>query len=458
MRIPLRLKFILIFLIIATLGFAFIAVCGSPLLYARTLRSTASDLYRDANYLSAAYRVNEGQIPQSTLEAVAYTSGADIWVMDLQGNVIACTGTAEAPEKIDGFDLLSDSEGYYRVGSFFGAFREPVASVYAPLTLSISPDGYVVFHYPDAVIRKTADTRLIIAYLTYLLMMALIILLMITLGFIVIRPTKQLLKTAREYAGGNLSYPSAVHTRDEYGAANTALTELSRELKKSDEEQHRFLANISHDFRSPLTSIRGYLTAIEDGTIPPEMQGKYIDIVLNETERLTKLANSLLEMTALENGLILERSAFDIHDMIRGILPTFEGSVNEKRIEFYLTFDGENRNVYADRARIEQVLYNLIDNAIKFSPTDSKIDITTTLRGEKLFISVRDHGVGIEKSNLPKIWDRFYKTDVSRGRDKKGTGLGLSIVREIIQAHRENIDVISTPGVGTEFIFTLQAE
>ena len=113
--------------------------------------------------------------------------------------------------------------------------------------------------------------------------------------------------------------------------------------------------------------------------------------------------------------------------------------------------------VHADRSRIQQVIYNLVDNAIKFSNLDSTVDIATHLHGDKVFVSVTDHGVGIEKENLNKIWERFYKTDASRGKDKKGTGLGLAIVREIIQAHKENIDVISTPGVGTEFIFKLPA-
>ena len=113
--------------------------------------------------------------------------------------------------------------------------------------------------------------------------------------------------------------------------------------------------------------------------------------------------------------------------------------------------------MFADKYRISQVIYNLTDNAIKFSNNNSSIDISTTLRGDRVFISVRDHGIGIEKEELNKIWERFYKSDASRGKDKKRSGLGLSIVREIIQAHKENIDVISTPDVGTEFIFTLPA-
>ena len=180
-----------------------------------------------------------------------------------------------------------------------------------------------------------------------------------------------------------------------------------------------------------------------------------MNIAVSETDRLTNLANDLLDITQLESGAGMNFSNFDVNDLIREILPTFEGRVAEKNLTFDLTFEDREQYVNADRERISQVLHNLVDNAIKFSGTDSSIELSTRVSGGKVFISVKDHGVGIEKKNIDKIWDRFYKTDASRGKDKKGTGLGLSIVRDIIQNHKEQIDVISTPGVGTEFVFTL---
>ena len=179
--------------------------------------------------------------------------------------------------------------------------------------------------------------------------------------------------------------------------------------------------------------------------------------MLGETNRLKDLANDVLDMTLLESGVTLSKSIFDLHHLIRMIISTYEGRMEEKDLVFNLTFETESQNVYADEKRIEQVLHNLIDNAVKFSNSSSSVDISTHLRNDRVFVSVSDHGIGIQKEELNKIWNRFYKSDASRGKDKKGTGLGLAIVREIIQAHGESIDVISTPGVGTEFIFTLQA-
>ena len=193
-----------------------------------------------------------------------------------------------------------------------------------------------------------------------------------------------------------------------------------------------------------------------DGTIPHEMQDKYLNIILFETERLNKLTQSMLELNKYgTKGSIMDITSFDINHTIKMVVQSFEGTCKQKKISFELILTGEESFVSADISKIQQVLYNLIDNAIKFSHPGSSITIETTEKNDKVFISVKDAGIGIPKDSIKKIWERFYKTDLSRGKDKKGTGLGLAIVKEIISAHNENINVISTEGVGTEFIFTL---
>ena len=231
---------------------------------------------------------------------------------------------------------------------------------------------------------------------------------------------------------------------------------MATELDTLEEDQRKFVSNVSHDFRSPLTSIKGYVEAILDGTIPVEMQDKYLNIILFETERLNKLTKSLLDLNQFgHHGIRLDLADFDINNMIRTTIMTFEGKCREKSLSFDLVLTGQELFVNADMSKIQQVLYNLIDNATKFSNPDSVIKIETIIKNEKVFISVKDSGVGIPADSLNKIWERFYKTDPSRGKDKKGTGLGLAIVKEIIQAHKQNINVVSTEGAGTEFIFTL---
>ena len=185
------------------------------------------------------------------------------------------------------------------------------------------------------------------------------------------------------------------------------------------------------------------------------MQEKYLTRVISETDRLNKLTQGLLTLNSLDSKGYLSRSNFDINRVIKDTAASFEGTCDSKNIVLDLTFAENITMVYADLGKIQQVLYNLIDNAIKFSHPDSTIFIQTTLRFEKVYVSVKDTGIGIPKDSIKKIWERFYKTDLSRGKDKKGTGLGLSIVKEIIQNHGETIDVISTSGVGSEFIFSL---
>lgn len=162
-----------------------------------------------------------------------------------------------------------------------------------------------------------------------------------------------------------------------------------------------------------------------------------------------------MTLNSLDSKGYLSRTNFDINRVIKDTAASFEGTCDAKNIVLDLTFSENSTMVHADFGKIQQVLYNLIDNAIKFSHQDSVIYIQTSIKYEKVFVSVKDTGIGIPKGSIKKIWERFYKTDQSRGKDKRGTGLGLSIVKEIIQNHGETIDVISTEGVGTEFIFSL---
>ena len=275
--------------------------------------------------------------------------------------------------------------------------------------------------------------------------------------FMINRPLKKIIHGANTFASGDLKYNIPLDKEDELGYLAMTLNYMSDELDMTGNYQRKFISNVSHDFRSPLTSIKGYTEAILDGTIPPEMQEKYLKIVVYETDRLYKLTQSMLTLNNLdEKGRQLDYSDFDINRTIKTTAEAFEGICRDKRISIELFLTGQTLLVHADMGKIQQVLYNLIDNAIKFSSPDSVIKIESTLKHETVFISVKDTGCGIPKESLTKIWDRFYKIDTSRGKDRKGTGLGLAIVKEIINSHKQNINVISTEGVGTEFIFTLQ--
>ena len=356
---------------------------------------------------------------------------------------------------IDGFDPTATGNHFYMTGQFWGAFDAPALSVLAPITGNFNTYGYVVLHLPMAQVTAQQNEILNIVYITSAIIFLLSLIILLVFTKVVYIPLKRITTGAKEYADGNLDYTIKVNSTDEMGYLANTLNYMSDELNKMEEYQRSFIANVSHDFRSPLTSIKGYLEAILDGTIPPELYDKYLNIVIAETERLNKLTQSMLAISSMDSKGFLSRSNFDINRVIKDTAASFEGTCHAKNIVLDLTFSDDVEIVYADLGKIQQVLYNLIDNAIKFSHPNSVIYIRSHVRYGKVFISVKDTGVGIPKESINKIWNRFYKQDISRGKDKKGTGLGLAIVKDIIQAHGETIDVVSTQDVGTEFIFTL---
>mgnify|MGYP000167345658 CR=1 FL=1 len=455
-------KFVLGYLLFGLLGFVLIATFSSHMTHEYLVRERSDAMYDEANLLASTYSdIYQGKTisldtanPQ--LEAVSTYLGASAWVLDHKGAVVAETSPASHSGKtIEGFDPTVTGNKSYIIGDFFGMFPGETLSVLAPITGNFNTYGYVVLHMPMERILDSQNQILNIVYITAAIIFFLSLIILLVFTRTVYFPLKKITAGAMEYAGGNLDHTIKVKTNDEMGYLADTLNYMSSELNEMEQYQHNFIANVSHDFRSPLTSIKGYLEAILDGTIPQELYHKYLHIVISETERLNKLTQGMLTLNSLDSKGYLTRTNFDINRTIKDTAATFEGTCSAKGITFDLTFADSIQMVYADLGKIQQVLYNLIDNAIKFSHEDSIIYIQTSIRYEKIFISVKDTGIGIPKDSQKKIFERFYKTDLSRGKDKKGTGLGLAIVKEIIQAHGENIDVVSTEGVGTEFIFSL---
>ena len=447
------------------IGFLIITTFTYHITFGFVEKKEAANLYRESalisssyaeNYFSKSMTLEEIRTQLSTLSA--YLS-SEIWIVDTRGNIILNTAKptlAESVESIPNFDVTDFGSKYYQVGTFYDQFSAETLSVFSPITVNYKVRGYVIIHKPTTSLVNYANGLIMLSYETLALLFFAAFIVLILFTYVVYIPIRKITKAADAYAQGNFETKIDIHSNDEIGYLAASLNYMANELSTLEDDQKKFVSNVSHDFRSPLTSIKGYVEAMLDGTIPVEMQDKYLNIILFETERLNKLTKSLLELNRYgKHGVMLDVTSFDINQMIRTTALTFEGACSAKKISFNLILSGESLYVNADFGKIQQVLYNLIDNAIKFSHNDSSIKIETTEKNEKVFVSVKDTGIGIPKDSLNKIWDRFYKTDLSRGKDKKGTGLGLAIVKEIINAHGENINVISTEGVGTEFIFTL---
>lgn len=466
MKKTLYWKLLLGYLIFGILGFILVSTATAEVELHYLEKHTASDLYREAtlvaNKYAAEYYKNTMTLSDlnNQFKALDTYLSSEIWLINTDGDILVNSG---APvdlsnlERIDSFNATDFGSRYYQIGHFYNYFSQDYLSVFAPITVNYKVKGYIVIHKPLSVITSFNNRLLNFSYLTLGLLAACALLLIILFVFFVVHPIHKIAKSVARYADGDFSKKIDVHTNDEIGYLAASIDYMANEMNTLEEDQRKFVSNVSHDFRSPLTSIKGYVEAMLDGTIPPELQDKYLNIILFETERLNKLTNSILELNKYgsHGRTILDTGNFDINHVIKMTAMTFEGRCKEKHLSFELILTGQTLFVRADMSKIEQVVYNLIDNAIKFSHNDSTITIETTEKNGKVFVSVKDTGIGIPKDSLNKIWERFYKTDLSRGKDKKGTGLGLAIVKEIIQAHGENINVISTEGVGTEFIFTL---
>ena len=465
MRKTLYLKFILAYAIFGIFGFIIITTFVPNMTTEQLTREKANSLYSEATLIADTYAsglyTNDASLEsvKTQLDMLSVYLDSTIWIINPSGRMVLSTSlplNVDDVIMIESFDPTITAGSYYNVGNFFDSFDEDMLNVIAPITSEYKVKGYVVIHYPMTSIVRSCNNLLTISYITLgiLLLLSLIILLFFT--EIVYIPLRKITYATEQYASGNMHYEFQVDSDDEIGYLAACLNYMASEIARSEDDQKKFVANISHDFRSPLTSIRGYLEAMLDGTIPPELHEKYLQIVLNETDRLTKLTNSLLTLNNLNTkGMLLDRTDFDINQVIRNTAASFEGTCRKKTIAIELMLTGDVMYVNADMGKIQQVLYNLLDNAIKFSHHDSVIRIETSEKKHKLFVSVKDSGIGIPKDDLKLIWERFYKSDLSRGKDKKGTGLGLSIVKEIIASHGEHINVISTEGVGTEFIFSL---
>lgn len=465
MRKTLYLKLILAYIIFGLFGFLVVATFVSDMTFSHLTKEKADALYREATLIANTYATDlyntdaALETVKTQLDALDTYLDATIWIINPSGRMILDSSAPVDVENevvVENFDPTITAGSYYTEGDFFKTFDEEMLSVFAPITSDYKVKGYVVIHASVNSIYAETNQLLNISYIMLIIIFLLSLIILIFFTEMVYIPLRKITEATEQYASGNMHYEFSVESEDEMGYLAAILSYMASEIARSEDDQKKFVANVSHDFRSPLTSIDGYLKAMLDGTIPPEMYEKYLTIVLNETERLTKLTNSLLTLNNLNTkGMMLNKTDFEINTIIRNVAASFEGTCRKKTIGIELVLTGDEMYVVADMDKIQQVLYNLLDNAIKFSHHDSLIKIETTEKHNKIFVSVKDTGIGIPKDDLKLIWDRFYKSDLSRGKDKKGTGLGLSITKEIIQAHGENINVISTEGVGTEFIFSL---
>lgn len=266
-------------------------------------------------------------------------------------------------------------------------------------------------------------------------------------------------KGIKEITKGNFEETVSLYRDDALGGLARSYNSMTADLKKYEEMRKNFISNLSHDMRTPLTSITGFVQGIKDGTIAEKDRDKYLDIVLDESKRLIKMTNDILDLSNIQaGGMTFNMEKFDLNGTILNVLESLERNILDKEIDLSLNLQEGMPDAWGDELKIQRVVYNLVHNAIKFSHHEGKIIINTYCKNHKIYFSIANFGEIISLDGLPKVFNRFTKLDESRGKEKMGSGLGLSIVKEILKGHDEDIYVESSEKTGVIFTFSLKGE
>ena len=432
------------------------------------------DLMNNGNHQSikdAVYNVSDAIKPMVTLN-----SDYDVMITDKNGKIVLSTAHTDAADDNALIIELDNGLGEMPLSVFseHANDRGDVSYVYNGSISGGPKDQYMVYAKP---VLSNGDTlcyvmtmsstnrestfvsitrRVVINSSIWVMLAAVIAAYFITDR--IVRPLKNMTEATKKFAKGDFSARVTVTGRhDEVAELGVAFNNMAESLDSLEKMRSSFLANISHDLRTPMTTISGFIDGINSGAIPPEKHEYYLGVISAEVHRLSRLVSQLLDVSRLESG---ERkfnfTSFDIAEVARLILISFEQKIEDKKldVEFEAEFDGMYAR--ADKDAIYQVLYNLCHNAIKFAKDGGKFRIKINkITDTKLKISVYDQGQTISEEDAKMVFDRFYKTDKSRGLDKSGVGLGLYISKTIIDAHGETIGVESVDDDGCEFWFTL---
>ena len=396
-------------------------------------------------YISAPSRINRD------ITMVLFNKEGKVRAYNMSGSV-------DTGKYVMSTDLVSAlKKGYYSGhGDLNGLLKGNHRIIGIEMTVDGETEGYIFACIESERISNLMKTTVKAIIMTCLWVMLAALIAVYFISDRIISPLKNMSGAAKAFASGKLDVRVPVKGRDEIAELAIAFNDMAASLTDLENTRSSFLSNVSHDLRTPMTTISGFIDGILDGTIPKEKHEYYLRMIGDEIRRLSRLVAALLDVSRIQAG---ERKftmrAFDICEMARVILISFEQKIDKKRLDVEFDVEEENIFVNADRDAIYQILYNICDNAVKFSREGGKYRIRITEKSRKIFVSVYNEGDGIKSEELPRVFDRFYKTDKSRGLDKTGVGLGLYISKSIIDAHNEEIWVKSKYGEYCEFIFTL---
>ncbi len=408
---------------------------------------------------------NQSVINRQVLSLLSSSSNSNIFVVDPNGFTEMCSERAPCVHTQNMISkrimsIISKKQIMTEIGSMDNLYAKQYYTVGVPIVLH---DGSVV----GAVFASSPADSLSQFIFVVLRIFALSSVIVLLAAFMVIyfitykmvQPLRKMSIAAKRFSHGDFAMRIQVKRKDEIGELAVAFNNMASSLTQLEDMRRNFVGNVSHELRTPMTTIAGFIDGILDGTIPDEKRSYYLNIVSTEVKRLSRLVKSFLDIAKIEGGeMKCNPTEFEICELIRRVVLSFEVPIGEKNIEVRgLDFE-KDILVFADMDYIHQVIYNLVENAVKFTEQNGTLDITVAEDEQKTYVGIKNSGIGIPQADLPHIFDRFYKTDKSRSLDKKGTGLGLYIVKSLLDLQNEDIMVKSVEGSYCEFVFTIKKQ
>lgn len=402
-------------------------------------------------------RVNE------TLTNIGNYLSADIWLVDNYGYVYAVSDSSH--KKILYTQILTKEleelrigQTVERIGVFGNIFKVPVHTFEIPIFSETGVfRGAIMMHTSISELKGPLKKVYEIIWISALFAIIVSCIVIYYLSQrIIIRPLAKINYVADKISKGEVDKRVNINSNDEIGALAKSFNSMADSLEEVEKNRRELISNVSHEIRSPITSIKGFIGGILDGVIPKEKEKYYLSVAYEEIQRLTRLVNDLLDLSAIEAGQFkLRIEEVDINEIIRICVIKFEPKIKEKKLKVDVLMNDDKLYVAADKDRITQVITNLIDNAIKYGAEGGNVRISTKSKGDKALVAIFNEGPCIPKEDLKNIWNRFYKADKSR-TSKLSTGLGLSIVRSILTQLREDIWIENKENEGVTFTFTLK--
>lgn len=426
----------------------------------------ASVIVASSNFNSAnrTLVIDDPDLFTVTISTMAKTIDADIFVVNNKGKVQYCSeeGTCIHKKAELSQDILGQTitNNYFEYGTLDGFYDDTYYTAGAPVIINDGGNQEVVaFCYvstKSAFVAGLTMSMMRMFIIAAIITMLLSLVIVGILSFNMARPLREMSQAAKKFAVGDFSSRVRVSGDDEITELAIAFNNMADSLSSSESMRRSFIANVSHELKTPMTTIAGFIDGMLDGTIPKEQHSHYMNIVSLEVKRLSRLVQSMLSLSRIENGeLKLSKQDFEMFSVIVNVLAGFEMQISSKNIDIRGLENFGQLKVNADPDLIHQVIYNLIENAVKFTNENGYISFSALETTYDITVSIENSGPGIPREDIRYIFDRFYKTDKSRSMDKKGMGLGLFITKSIMRLHGGHIFVESEPDVYCRFTFNL---